>query len=297
MRITYTLFILFFLQSVASTQTINVSGVCITGTITLNPVSDVNGRPAWQGTGTVDGNAGVIASVYWLTPDNLWVLDFDGQPFFQNACNSTAPNATGNTGCPWTAVTGTSCTGGTALSMTGSGVLPVRFVSFTATQAGKQVMLNWKTAVEVNNKGFEVQRSSSDVQWATIGFVEGAINASGERSYWFTDGSPSAGVNFYRLIQHDLDGHRSFSEVARVDLAGIPFYQLSTNDGNGRYRLTIRWPEPVEFFLLDASGKKLLSKIAEPGIHHVDISSYASGMYLLYLRKGAETVTEKLVKR
>lgn len=41
-----------------------------------------------------------------------------------------------------------------------SATVPVELTSFTASTAGNKVNLNWKTATEVNNSGFEVQRSS-----------------------------------------------------------------------------------------------------------------------------------------
>jgi N-acetylneuraminic acid mutarotase len=52
-------------------------------------------------------------------------------------------------------------------------ILPVELVSFTATSNGKEVILNWSTATELNNQLFEVQRSFEGSDFATIGFVYG----------------------------------------------------------------------------------------------------------------------------
>jgi hypothetical protein len=57
-------------------------------------------------------------------------------------------------------------------------IVPVELTSFTATTANNYVELKWTTASELNNRGFEIQKSQkSEVKsqnfWTTIGFVEG----------------------------------------------------------------------------------------------------------------------------
>ncbi len=298
MRLFYTIFFLLSLPFLAGAQTVNVSGQCMTGTITLNKIADIDGKAAYQGTGTVDGFAGVTISVYWLgAPDNLWVLDYDGQPYFQNACNTELPAMTGSGACPWTAVDGTSCTGGTALIITGNGALPVSLVSFTAHEKNKQAVLNWKTASENNNKGFEIQRSKDGINWNSIGFVNGAGNSSVEKNYSFNDATPLPGKNLYRLIQYDFDGNRSFSSVVTVDIFKAGYYTLSNNPGNGVYRLHINAANGVEISVLDLAGRRLIRKTIDAGIQDVDISKYAQGTYLLQIRIANEIFTEKLIKQ
>jgi hypothetical protein len=280
-------------------QTVNVSGRCITGTITLNKITDINTRPAYQGAGTVDGSAGVTVSIYWLpTPDVLWVLDFDGQPYFQNACNFSIPTSTTNTSCPWTIVSGQVCNGASALSITGPGVLPVSFVSFSARKENKAVILNWKTATETNNKGFEIQRSADGVNWSTIGFAEGSINSYTEKSYQYKDAIPFAGKNFYRLAQVDLDNKRSYSVVVNIEVSNPDgYYLLANNPGNGIYLLTIPVSDSrYTITVMDITGRKIFNKSPGAGTHTIDISSYISGTYLLRINKGSEVFTEKLIK-
>jgi hypothetical protein len=298
MRLFYTIFFLLFLPFLAGAQTINVSGQCVTGTITLNNIPDINGKSAFQGTGTVAGFAGVTVSVYWLgAPDNLWVLDFDGQPYFQNACNSVLPAMTGSVPCPWDVVTGTTCTGAAPLAITGSGVLPVSLVTFTAREVNKQSVLNWKTASEINNKGFEIQRGKDGINWNSIGFVNGAGNSSIEKSYGFNDVTPLPGKNLYRLIQYDFDGNKSFSPVVSVDIYKAGYYTISNNPGNGVYRLHINGANGAEISVLDLAGRRLIRKTIGAGIQDVDISKYAQGTYLLQIRIANEIFTEKLIKQ
>ncbi|MEO8852695.1 MAG: T9SS type A sorting domain-containing protein [Ginsengibacter sp.] len=297
MRIFYLFFILLFLPFFSQAQTIDVSGQCITGTITLSKIFDVAGKAAYQGTGTVEGFVGTTVSVYWIdTPDNVWVVDFDGQPYFENMCNTLLPSGTGDASCPWTTVTGTTCTGGTALVVTGSGVLPVTLINFTAREENNQALLLWETASEINNKGFEIQRSSDAINWNKISFVNGAVNSSLEKSYSFNDVAPLPGNNFYRLVQYDLDGKTTFSNVVNVDIFKAGYYTIGNNPGNGIYRLNINSTNKVIISVIDLTGRRLLSKHIDGGIQQLDISKYAQGTYILRLQIGTEIFTEKLIK-
>jgi hypothetical protein len=291
----YAAFLLLLLPCIAFAQTISVSGRCISGTSTLNKVADEAGRVAYQGTGTVDGNTGVSISIFWIgAPDNVWVLAFDGQPYFSNACNRSTPPSTSTAGCPWTALDG-SCTG-TALSVVGTGTLPIQISSFIATKAGGQVQLSWTTASETNNKGFNVQRSQDGANWVTIGFVNGAGQSAQERAYRYTDAVPLKGKNYYRLLQVDFDNRSSASTVVVADIAGKLFYTLQ-HAGNGYYRLLIDAGETVALKVVDLNGKKLVEKTAAQGLQEIDLSSYANGVYLLQLQKDNRVLTEKLIKQ
>jgi hypothetical protein len=298
MRISYLLFFLLIGPFLTNAQIVNLSGQCITGTITLNKIADIESKAAFQGTGTVDGFTGVTVSIYWIgTPDNVWVIDFDGQPYFQNTCNTPLPSATGNAACIWTAVTGTTCTGGTPLLVNGSGALPVSLISFTARQENNHALLLWKTASEINNKGFEIQRSNDGINWNKLGFVNGAVNSSVEKSYRFNDADPLPGKNFYRLVQYDLDDKTTFSTVVNVDIFKAGYYTLADNPGNGIYRLNINSTNGAMISVSDMTGRRLISKHIDAGIHQLDISKYAQGTYLLHLQIGTEIFAEKLIKQ
>ncbi|HAP35445.1 MAG TPA: hypothetical protein DCQ28_05690, partial [Bacteroidetes bacterium] len=99
--------------------------------------------------------------------------------------------------------------------------LPVELTSFTSIVKGKNVELKWNTATEVNNAGFEVERSSiqnTEVRsqntakaWQKVGFVEGAGTTSAPKSYSFVDATASGKVA-YRLKQIDRDGKFEYSQ-------------------------------------------------------------------------------------
>jgi hypothetical protein len=299
MKPLHTLFFLLLAGSSTKAQTVSVSGQCISGTITLSRVADIAGRAAYQGTGTVAGEPGITVNLYWLpAPELLWVLDFQGQPYFQNACNTAIPPSTTIPACPWSAVSGNVCTGSSALVIIGPGTLPVELAGFRAFLERSAVQLAWKTLSEANNKGFEVQRSPDGASWTKIGFVTGIVHSSTEQRYSFTDKAPLPGTNYYRLVQLDLDNHPTLSGVVQLDFSAPAGYHLNTRtSASGIYQLTIRSAVQAELSITDMGGSRLLYKTGGQGVHLLDISRFAPGVYLLQLRINNATVVEKLVRR
>ncbi|MBK7866200.1 MAG: lamin tail domain-containing protein [Ignavibacteriales bacterium] len=100
--------------------------------------------------------------------------------------------------------------------------LPVELTSFTARAAGSVVNLNWETATEVDNNGFDVERNATGT-WQKIGFVEGHGTANSPKYYNFTDKSVTGNKIQYRLRQVDNDGTFEYSPVVEVELAPTTF--------------------------------------------------------------------------
>ncbi|MBC7652179.1 MAG: hypothetical protein H7101_10565 [Deinococcales bacterium] len=99
--------------------------------------------------------------------------------------------------------------------------LPVNFTSFTAKANGNTSQLNWATATEVNNKGFNVQYSTDGLTYNNLGFVIGNGNSTQNNSYAFTHVSPGNGNNYYRLQQIDNDGKIAYSPVQVVNFSQL----------------------------------------------------------------------------
>ena len=118
--------------------------------------------------------------------------------------------------------------------------LPVELTSFTAELSAKEINLNWNTATEVNNYGFEVQKlsqnsssSPSSVEvWEKIGFVKANGTSNNENKYSFVDKTASGTAPKYRLKQIDNDGKFEYSKVVEVNLERPVDYSLSQNFPN-----------------------------------------------------------------
>jgi hypothetical protein len=146
--------------------------------------------------------------------------------------------------------------GGAYLYFGFTGPLPVNFLSFTATAEKTDVLLYWSTAQEQNSDHFEIERSSDNSNFVSIGEVTAAHNSSSQTSYSFTDLSPVSGNNFYRLKEVDLDGNSIYSKVVSVNFGGPPqngiavypnpahesFQLLFKNMQTGRYEMNLLSP-------------------------------------------------------
>jgi len=98
----------------------------------------------------------------------------------------------------------------------GHGTLPVSWLTIDASLNGKDVLVNWSTAVETNNEYFYVLRSDDGQIFNEIGKIDGAGNSTSVIFYAFSDTDPLAGVGYYKLKQVDYDGTSDFSHTVAV---------------------------------------------------------------------------------
>jgi cytoskeletal protein CcmA (bactofilin family) len=99
--------------------------------------------------------------------------------------------------------------------------LPVELVYFKGGIVDDEVILEWLTSSEINNEGFEVQRSGDGEHFTNIGFVPGNGNSNEEHKYLFIDSQPYGGVSFYRYRQVDFDGQFEHSPIIMIDRAAL----------------------------------------------------------------------------
>lgn len=104
--------------------------------------------------------------------------------------------------------------------------LPVELTQFEAMVDGAGVVLNWATASELNNAGFEVQQKSSN-GYEMIGFVEGQGTTNDAQRYVFSTSQLNAGKYTFRLKQVDFDGAFAFSSEVEVTIGADEDLSLS----------------------------------------------------------------------
>ncbi|GBD89238.1 hypothetical protein BMS3Abin03_03188 [bacterium BMS3Abin03] len=185
--------------------------------------------------------------------------------------------------------------------------LPVELTSFTASTQGSTVTLNWKTATEVNNYGFEILRSTKSDNWTKIGFVEGNGNSNSPKSYSFTDENLARSSKFYyRLKQIDNDGQFEYSNTIEVDLNIPEKFVLEQNYPNPfNPSTTIRFAFEENTFatlkIYNAIGEEvaeLFNGTAEAGRVYslnFDASKIPSGIYLYKLNSGKNVAVKKMI--
>jgi hypothetical protein len=183
--------------------------------------------------------------------------------------------------------------------------VPVELTSFTATSNGKEVLLNWSTATELNNYGFEIQRSSNEKDFFTIGFVSGNGTTTEQQNYSYTDKNLLDGKNYYRLKQIDYGGSFEYSDVIEVEWRAFDTYLLEQNFPNPFNPLTtigygIKEKGNVKMTVVNAIGEEvavLVNEEKEAGYHTVEFnaSTLPSGIYFYQLKAGEYTAVRKMI--
>lgn len=168
-------------------------------------------------------------------------------------------------------------------------VVPVRFASFDAKASGNSVKLHWQTATEINNAGFEIERSANGSnEWQSLGFVNGKGNSVSLNDYDFTDQHPSAGTNYYRLNQKDLDGNSLYSKVVSVSVASSSALKLYPTIAVSKINLTVpdRALLHTRYFIFDNNGKRVSEGIIKSTEQTIDVSNLNKGIYFLKVQNG-----------
>jgi len=183
--------------------------------------------------------------------------------------------------------------------------LPVELTTFTANTIENKVTLNWQTATEVNNYGFEIERSQNN-NWEKIGFVEGHGNSNSPKDYSFSD-KPTNGSDFkYRLKQVDFDGNFEFSPEIAVSLI-VPQFSVKQNYPNPfnpstKIEFSIPKSGNVKLSIFNAIGQEvavLINENMEAGNHNFQFSSdnyqLSSGIYFYKVISGKYSETKKMI--
>jgi hypothetical protein len=168
--------------------------------------------------------------------------------------------------------------------------VPVELASFTSIVKGNNVVLNWKTITETNNKGFEVYRNGN-----LIKFVPGFGTTTEMKSYQFTDNGLINGNYSYKLVQIDLDGTNKVVASTEVSVNSLPKqFALSQNFPNPFNPSTsIKFDLPVDSKITLQVYNMIGQVVAEladgnfaAGSHNVDFnaSGLTSGMYIYNLK-------------
>ncbi|WP_234997309.1 T9SS type A sorting domain-containing protein [Hymenobacter roseosalivarius] len=176
-------------------------------------------------------------------------------------------------------------------------ILPVELVSFTAKLQNNKVNLNWVTASEKNNKGFEIQRSEDAATFSTILFKNGKGTTSNKSIYTAFDEQPLSGISYYRLKQVDNDGKISLSNVVVItnsELVEVAMYPNPTQ-GVLNIRLPYTSKAGAQVTITDLSGRVVRTEnLAANG--EVSMNSLRNGTYLVTVNDGAKKVTRRIVK-
>lgn len=185
--------------------------------------------------------------------------------------------------------------------------LPVELTSFSASVRNNTVNLNWETATEVDNYGFDIERKDNNSTWTKIGFIEGHTTSNSPKYYEFSDKPTGSGKYSYRLKQIDNDGKFEYSNEVEVLIDNLPDgYLLEQNYPNPfnpetSIKFVLKENTKASLKVYNALGElvtTLFDGIADAGRYY-DIkfngNNLASGLYIYTLDAGKYRQTRKMM--
>ena len=169
----------------------------------------------------------------------------------------------------------------------GSCALPVELVSLTGKSQDKTILIDWRTASEENNDGFEIERSSHQSDWKKLDFVKGYGTTAAIQNYKWVDRNPTEGINYYRLRQVDHDGAFEYSKTISVrftsDQVTIQLYPTVARES---MQLVTSLQQEYTVSVFNLLGEQLMEWSSTATEQVVDIDRLRSGSYLLMVSDG-----------
>lgn len=244
----------------------------------------VGGQPSLSSSFILHTNDGGETWEYQISP----VTDFLFKVFFHN---NNIGWAVGNNG----------------VVLSTENTIPVELTSFSATSNNHSVTVNWQTASETNNSGFEIYYSNEDINYELLEFVEGSGTTTEVRNYSYLHNNVKTGEHYYKLVQIDFDGTRHEINPVTVEVSNpLPDeYMLSQNYPNPfNPTTTIKFSLPsagnITLSVFNAIGEEvqnLENGYKQAGSYEVnfDASKLTSGFYFYQLNAGNFKQTKKMI--
>jgi hypothetical protein len=188
---------------------------------------------------------------------------------------------------------------------------PIELLSFEAERtANDEVLLDWKTASELNNQGFYIERMlENETEFTEVGWIDGFGTTSEITDYQFTDDNAFTGLSYYRLRQIDFDGTTSYTDVRVVSgsdftiFSDVNLYPVPVNtELNIRLGKLPKGVESAQLRIVDVQGRILVNRTLAVNAHQVltisDMKEWSAGTYILQIEldNGAR-ILEQFIKQ
>jgi hypothetical protein len=271
----------------------------------LSSYKDYRNAPAFPFTGNVEhlmwyqrSAAGLAITITYNIPPNSVMR-------IRDQVGGVLLNLGPFTGSGSTAIPGSYPFTTALLLMEYTDVVPVELTSFTAVISGSDVHLNWTTATETNNRGFDIERKTS-LTWETLGFVAGFGTTTEPKTYTFIDQNVSNGKYVYRLKQIDYDGTFEYSGEVELDVNTLPseyvLFQNHPNPFNPSTSIEFAVPKQTQLKInvYNLMGE-LVSTIAEgtfeSGFHQItfNAANLSTGTYIYRIESSDLTISKKML--
>lgn len=185
-------------------------------------------------------------------------------------------------------------------------VVPVELASFSASVNNNDVTLQWQTATELNNSGFDIERAVNNNDWKKIGFVSGHGTTSEVHNYTFKDNDLKAGIYNYRIKQIDYNGSYEYFELEQqIEITPPNKFALLQNFPNPfnpvtTIKFVIAEKASVTLTVFNSIGEEvamLVNEVKEAGSYETQFNAngFSSGIYYYKLQTENFVQTRKMI--
>jgi hypothetical protein len=179
-----------------------------------------------------------------------------------------------------------------------SNVLPVELTLLTAQAVENEfIQLYWATATEINNSGFNIERSLDGENFEKIDWVDGHGNTTEVQNYTLKDPEVSNGIYYYRLKQIDFDGQFEYSDVVSASIQKLDNSNivLIPNPATNNVRISSD-VLPQSISIINILGQEVLHRdMKNNSSLEFDISDLETGIYMVTLNFGASSEVRRLL--
>jgi hypothetical protein len=223
-----------------------------------------------------------------------------GGAFLQNGNSATANTGSGGGGAgDQGGVGGNGGSGIVIIRYLTAGPVPIDLLDFTAILNNNKVNLNWRTATEINNNYFTVERSKDGINFEFVAKVQGAGNSTTTKQYVTLDEKPYQGLSFYRLKQTDFDGKFNYSKIVYINFKKDISKEVTIYPNPVTNELNMEIPgntEPLNFEIISLTGA-VVYKGSINEKTRVQTSSFAPGTYLIKFANDHTSGFKKVIKQ
>ena len=177
-----------------------------------------------------------------------------------------------------------------------SSSLPVEWLDFEVSLENNHALLNWSTASEKNNYGFDIEKSTNGFNWEKIGFVLGNGTTNEVSNYEFTDFKTVEGKNYYRLKQVDFDGEFEYSDIKEITISQFHNTTFKIYPNVVQDWLTIQNGEG-QVNIYNSKGQLIQSITIEKETYQLSTSSLEKGIYFLQNQQYNRLSTKRFIKQ
>jgi len=175
--------------------------------------------------------------------------------------------------------------------------LAIKTAVITATNIGARNRVDWKTATEDEGSIFIIERSTDGAHFTAIGQVSGK-GTSGDYTYW--DANPAAGINYYRLRTMDVSNAISYTRVVSAFVKSGSAFSIKAYPNPVVNSMTLYVQQPGSngnVIITDLSGREMMQQAISSFETSIDMSRFATGIYLVKYSDGSNNEVIRISKK